>query len=73
MGYQTLNKEGFIDTEIQELLVDFPNLNRGFFDNALYGSTCIMRDGKLIIYHVDVINAIMCGLEWRHLTDEEFD
>lgn len=71
--FKTKNKEGFTKSEIQELLKQFPNINKEKFDNALTGITCMMKDGEIIIYHCDIELAIRCGLQNRNPTNLEWD
>ena len=43
------------------------------YDEAMWGNTCGMWDGKFVIYHCDVLKAIQCGIENRDLKLEEWD
>lgn len=73
--YPTKRKEGFLPDEIAEILKDFPDINMEKYYDAMMGNTCMMdnESGNLIIYHCDVFKAILCGLENRNLTVEEWD
>jgi len=71
--YPTRYEEGFIREEIDELLKQFPKIHKNKFYDALRGITCVMRDGKLVIYHCDILRALHCGLENRNLTLLEWD
>lgn len=71
--FQTKNKEGFTDPEIEQFLKNYPELDRQKFENALTGITCMMIDGEFVIYHCDIELAVICGLEKRELTDGEWD
>ncbi len=73
--YPTKNKEGFIEEEMDALLSRFPKdqLNMDKWYGAMMGNTCMMRDGKFINYHCDVLLALKCALENREPTIFEWD
>lgn len=71
--FKTKHKEGFVSSEIEELLKDFPSINMKKFNSALNHITAISIEGEIVIYHQDVEVALLCGIENRDLTDEEFD
>jgi hypothetical protein len=71
--FPTIHKEGFMNDEIETLLLKYPKLNRDKFENALRGITCIVREGKAILYHCDIEKAILCGIEKRDLYNFEWD
>jgi len=72
-NYPTKYREGFTNSEIEEVLKNFPNLNREFYNNALYGTTCMMIDNEMIIYHCDIENAIICGLRGTNIGGIKWD
>jgi hypothetical protein len=72
-GYETKNKEGFVNEEIDDLLKRYPDINIEKFDNVLTGITCMIIDGQMVIYHCDIFNAIMCGIENRDQKLYEWD
>ena len=72
-NYPTKNKEGFIWEEQNKLLEQFPDINIDKFNSVLTGITCIMADGHLVIYHCDILQALVCGLENRNQTVAEWD
>jgi len=72
-NYPTKNPEGFTGDEINKLLHDFPELDRKMFDDAMIGNTCMVIDGKAVMYHCDILTAIKCGLEHRDRTFQEWD
>ena len=71
--YKTKHKEGFLQTEIDTLLIDYPDINMDMFNDALMGNTCMVKDGKIVQYHCDIYKAIICGIENRGLTANEWD
>jgi len=71
--YPTKYPEGFIWEEQKELLKQFPNINQDKYWDAMRGNTCIMRDGKIVSYHCDILTALLCGIENRDMTLEEWD
>lgn len=72
-GFKTKNKEGFIQSEIYELLIRYPEINIDKFNDALSGISCLKIDGSVVIYHHDIEKALGCGLENRFLSESEFD
>jgi len=73
-NYKTKSEYGFIDSEIEDILKDFPGINMKKFNDAMMGNTCMMSDdNKIINYHHDVEKAIRCGVENRDLTWLEWD
>jgi len=72
--YKTKSKYGFIQSEIDDLLKNYPCIDMDKFNSALMGNTCMMSDDKeLIMYHCDIEKALRCGIEKRNLTQEEWD
>jgi hypothetical protein len=72
-NYPSKYEYGFLETEIEEILGHYPEINMDKFENALMGNTCMMIEGKIIQYHCDIVKAIVCGMENRDLTEEEWD
>jgi len=72
-GYKTKHKEGFIQSEIDELLKEYPGIDKEKFNDALNGITCMMKDDEIIVYHCDIETALRCGVERRSISNEEFD
>lgn len=72
-GFKTKHKEGFTLTDIEELLQDYPNMNRDRFDDALMGDTCLVIDDEIVRYHHDVELALRCGVENRKPRSWEWD
>jgi len=72
-NYPTKYKQGFIASEIKELLKEYPNINMDKFYDALSGNTCMIIDKEVIRYHCDIEKALNCGIEGRDITFAEFD
>jgi len=72
-NYKTKHKYGFVRSEIEDLLKDYPDIDKSKFDDALYGITCMRIDDETVIYHIDIEKALYCGTEKRNLTQEEWD
>ena len=76
-NYPTRFKEGFIWEEQDKLLKalseKYPNINMEKYDSVLTGITCTMNEGRLTIYHCDILQALVCGIENRDQTIEEWD
>jgi len=62
-NYFTKYPQGFIQSEIDELLKDFPNLDKDKFESATRGNTCMFNETDgLIQYHCDILVALRAGL-----------
>lgn len=72
-NFNTKYKAGFIKSEIEILLKDYPNINHNKFWNAMRDNTCAILDGNIIRYHGDVLLALLCGIEDRDMHDYELD
>jgi len=76
-NYKTINKYGFIQEEIEELIKMFPNFNEEKYVDAMRGNTCMMTvyNGKprIVNYHCDVLTGLKCGIENRNIRIEEWD
>jgi hypothetical protein len=72
-NWPTRYKEGFMPDELQKIKEKFPQINEEKFNDAMFGNTCMMHEGKLCIYHCDVLTALRCGLENRKMKFEEWD
>ena len=72
-NFKTKHKEGFLQTEIDTLLIDYPNINMDRFNDALIGNTCLVKNGKIVQYHCDIYKALMCGIQNRGLRASEWD
>jgi hypothetical protein len=71
--YKTKHKVGFLWSEQQELLKQFPDVNMDKYFSVQKGITCQMSTDGLVIYHQDVLQSLVCGLENRDQTAEEWD
>lgn len=71
--FKTKNKEGFVQSEINTILKDYPNINMKKFNNALEGITCMQINGEIVTYHCDIEKALLCGIENRDLHIWEWD
>ena len=72
-NYKTKYKIGFLQEEVEELLNKYPNINMDKYNDAMLGNTCPIIEGKIGYYPIDVYHALLCGLENRDLTIEEWD
>lgn len=72
-NFKTKNKEGFTESELQELVDMFPRVNMVKFKNAFFGNTCMRINNETVNYHCDVITALKCGIENRDMLPMEFD
>jgi len=71
--FETKNKEGFTESEIEGLLKNYPGINMDKFNDAIFGNTFAVIDDEMIIYHCDVISALYCGVENRDQRIDEWD
>ena len=67
INFNTKNKEGFIQSEIDTLLKDYPHINMDKFNSALMGNTCMMVDNETVMYHCHIEKALRCSIEHRNL------
>lgn len=73
-NFKTKHKQGFIQSEVEALLKDYPEVDMKKFNNALMGNTCMMSDeNEFIMYHCDIYKALICGIEKRDLKSHEWD
>ncbi len=73
-SFPTESKYGFNPKEIKDFLANYPNINMDKFNNAMFGNTCMINErDEIITYHCDILKAIICGIENRELTIEEWD
>ena len=70
--YPTKNKEGFIHSEIMEIIIKYGIPSDTFFD-ALGVNTCMMIDGDMVTYHCDIMTALYCVVEGREKHPWEWD
>jgi hypothetical protein len=64
INYPTKNYQGFIESEIKELLSFYPDVNMEKFNNSLRGNTCMLtKEGNIITYHHDIARALGEGLK----------
>ena len=72
-NYPTKHKEGFVQSEVDALLKDYPNIDMEKFNSALRGNTRMVKEGEIIQYHCDIEKALICGIEKRNLRGYEWD
>lgn len=72
LKYKTKYKEGFIQSEIDDLLEKL-NVNEKRFNKAMGVNTCMVIDGNLITYHKDVLKGVVCAIENREQNIVEWD
>lgn len=74
--YKTKHEYGFNSFEQADLLSKFEGkINMDKYEDALCGITCMMDEElqQFIIYPCDIFSALLCGLENRDQTLEEWD
>ena len=71
--YPTKHRAGFLPEELKDIVSKFPKINMEKYNNAMFGNTCAMIEGKLVIYPCDVLAALRCGTENRDLKSDEWD
>lgn len=72
-NYPTKHEEGFISSEIDELLKEYPNIDKEKFNEAINGVTGIIKGNEFITFHCDVELALKCGMEKRNVRGYEMD
>ena len=75
--YKTKYEQGFTEEELKNIVQDIikkvPAFNVEKMEEAFYGNRCTIKDKQVIRYHIDVLNALKCGIENRYITDYEWD
>lgn len=76
-NYPTKYEPGFIWEEqldlIEKINETYGKMNMDKYHDVQRGITCQMWDGKMVVYHCDVYQSVVCGLENRDQTLEEWD
>jgi hypothetical protein len=72
-NYPTKHKEGFIWEEQKELMSKFPEINKDKYFDVQRGITCISTTEGIVVFHCDVLQSLICGLENREQTAAEWD
>jgi hypothetical protein len=72
-SFKTKYEKGFTPSELEELLKQFPKLNRPQFNDAMNGCTGLIIDGDFVLYHYDIIKAIDVGTRGFNLRIYEWD
>ena len=72
-NYPTKHKMGFTQSEINDLLKEYPAIDMDKFNDALNHITCMVINDEVVIYHCDIIKALHCGIEKRNLHFYEWD
>ena len=76
-NFQRQSIHGFNSSERLELISQveyfYPNFNIDKYESALEGITCIMEGENLIIYPIDVLNALECGCKDMDLPLSKWD
>jgi len=62
-GFPTKHKEGYLKSEILEILKLFPEISMSKFNDALDFITVVSIENQIVIYRHDVISAIYSGLK----------
>ena len=74
--FKTKNKEGFIHTEIIQIVEHYKKIktfNEDKFWDALTCNTGLVKNKEFITYPWDIVLAVKCGLENRDKYAIEFD
>lgn len=71
--FKTKYKEGFVQSELADLLKYLPNIDLDMFNYALMGNTCIIKNDEMIHSRSDIQKALVCGIEKRNLRLYEFE
>jgi hypothetical protein len=74
--FKTKHSMGFIKSEVEMVIEHFKSkykFNMDKYYDAMYGNTCMVVEDQIVNYHCDVIMGVVCGIEDRELTVEEWD
>lgn len=58
-NFETKHKEGFVNSELEDLLKLFPETNRENFIKSFISNTCMIIDDEFVHYHEDVYYALL--------------
>ena len=72
-NYPTKYPQGFIQSEIDELLKEFPDITLEDYNSKLGVHTAMLINYEIITYHSDVLLGITCCLENREINSLEWD
>ena len=73
-SFETLYPEGFLASEIEILLDRYKHsISKEHFNEALTRCTVMLKDNQIVIYHIDIINALRSGLNAREVPFEDWD
>ena len=72
-SYPTKHKEGFLKSEVDALLKEYPNIDMEKFNSALMYNSCLMIDNDIVQYRNDIEKALLCGIEKRNIRQSEWD
>ena len=72
-SFDTSVYEGYTKHDVEELLKQFPDINKEKFDKALLGNTCAIVNEEIIMYKHDILTALRCGVENRDMYLWEWD
>lgn len=76
-NYPTRHIEGFVIEEQRDIInkieEKYGKINIDKYWNVQSGITCMRIDDNFVIYHTDVLQSIICGIEDRDQTVEECD
>jgi len=76
-NYPTKNKYGFLSFEQKDLIntvqEKYGEMDMDKYWDVQHGITCMGSDEGLVIYHTDVFQSVVCGLEGRDQTISEWD
>jgi hypothetical protein len=73
-SYPTQDKMGFTQTELDDLLINFTNINMEKFNDSLNFITCTLNEnGECVIYHHDILKGLYFGLSNKQPRFLDFD
>lgn len=72
-NYKTKYLYGFTQSELKQILEEYPDINMDKVENTLMRNTGRVIDDNFITYHCDVLTALRCDIENRDQYGYEFD
>lgn len=72
-NFKTKHKGGFLRSEVEQLLQNYPNIEMDKFADALTGVTCEVVGEESLFYPNDIEKALRCAIEKRGLHTFEMD
>lgn len=72
-NFETTYSEGFLQSEINELVTKYQSIDLEKFNESLFGVTCVVREKGFVFYRSDVLEALRCGINLKQSSQYFWD